>query len=161
MEKVLNVHDYRSHVQMLSILRKKNKTVAKFYDELRLFANLRNLIVHDSTSKYNPIAEPHEEVVERYEHIYRRIKNPPNAMDVCIESNDLIFARLEDKVLDCIKKMHDQDISYIPVIDKHKVVGVFSGDCIFTYLRNNETTLIDSNFTIADLGDSFHLEQAI
>lgn len=161
MEKILNIHDYKSHVQMLSILNRKNQTVAKFYDELRLFANLRNTIVHDSTSRYNPIAEPHKEAVERYEYIYNRIKNPPTALDICIRAKDLIFASLDDRVIDCIKKMHENDISYIPIIDKNTIVGVFSGDAVFTYMRNNKTTVIDSNFTIMDLGECISLDKHI
>lgn len=161
MEDVLNLHDYKTHVQMLNILSRKNHTVHHYYDELRLFASLRNTIIHDSTSKYNPIAIPHEEVVKRYESIFHQIKDPPTALDICVKSKNLAFARLDHRVKDCIVKMHDKDFSYMPVIDNNQVVGVFSGDCIFTYMRKNHTTIVNDKFLIRDLGDSIHIDNHI
>ena len=41
MEKELHEKDFRSHVQMLNIMAKKNHIIKANYDELRTFANLR------------------------------------------------------------------------------------------------------------------------
>ena len=154
MEKQLKLKDYRSHVQMLNIMSKKSHIVKNNYDELRTFANLRNIIVHDSTSKYNPIAEPNKEVVDRYEHIFNKLKNPPTAYDVATKSNDLVFAQPNMKLIDCIKQMHDKNYSYMPVMDKNNLVGVLSGDSIFTHMRKNYTITISNDFKVEDLGDS-------
>ena len=161
MEKELNLKDYRSHVQMLNIMSKKNHTVKTYYDELRTFANLRNIIIHDSTSKYNPIAEPHVEVVERYEYIFNKLRNPPTAYDAATKAKDLVFASLDMRLLDCVKKMHDKNYSYMPVKDDNRFIGVLSGDSIFTYMRKNSTTTIHDNLKIADLGDSIreHIDE--
>lgn len=161
MGKLLNERDYKSHVQMLNILSKKHHMIKAYYDELRLIANLRNIIVHDSTSKYNPIAEPHKEIVDRYEYIFSRIKNPPIAIAIATKSKHLIFAKQETKVKTCIKRMHEKNISYMPIIKDDQLIGVLSGDCIFTYMRKNHTTTIHEEFTIGDLGDSifYHIDE--
>ncbi|MEX1375982.1 MAG: CBS domain-containing protein [Eubacteriales bacterium] len=161
MEEQLHMKDYRSHVQMLNIMSKKNQIIKNYYDELRTFANLRNVIIHDSTSKYNPIAEPHKEVVERYEYILQRLTNPTTAYDIATKASDLVFAHLNMRLIDCIKTMHDKNYSYMPVIEKQKFIGVLSGDSIFTYMRKNHTITIYPDFRVSDLGDSIkeHMDE--
>jgi len=161
MEKELNEKNFRSHVQMLNIMSKKNHIIKSNYDELRTFANLRNIIVHDSTGSYNPIAEPHPEVVKRYQHILNQLINPPTALSICTKAADMFFAHPNMKLIDCIKKMHDRNFSYIPVCMNEKLIGVLSGDSIFTYMRRNSTTSIHEEFRIRDLGDSIkdHIDE--
>ena len=161
MEKELHEKDFRSHVQMLNIMSKKNHIIKENYEELRTFANLRNVIVHDSTGNYNPIAEPHEEVVKRYQDILNRLKNPPTALDISTKAKDMFFAHLNMRLIDCIKKMHDKNFSYIPVCADYKLLGVLSGDSIFTYMRRNATISIHEDFKISDLGDSIknHIDE--
>ncbi len=161
MEKELHEKDFRSHVQMLNIMAKKNHIIKANYDELRTFANLRNIIVHDSTGSYNPIAEPHPEVVKRYQEILNQLINPPTALSICTKADDMFFAHPNMKLIDCIKKMHDRNFSYIPVCADDKLIGVLSGDSIFTYMRRNATTAIHEEFKISDLGDSIkdHIDE--
>lgn len=161
MESYLHLKEHRSHVQMLRIMTKKSNIIKSAFDELRTFANLRNIMVHDSTGKYNPIAQPHEEVVKRYEQILLQLKNPPTAYDVSTKAKDLIFARPDMRLVDCIKMMHDKNYSYMPVCVNFKIIGVLSGDSIFTYMRKNITTTIHKEFTVNDLGDCIvnHLDE--
>ena len=161
MEDQLHLKDYRSHVQMLNIMSKKSQIIKNHYDELRTFANLRNVIIHDSTSKFNPIAEPHREVVERYEYILNRLTNPTTAYDIATKSDDLVFAHKNMRLIDCIKIMHDKNYSYMPVMEKQKFVGVLSGDSIFTYMRKNHIITIYEDFQVGDLGDSIteHMDE--
>lgn len=157
MEKYLNYKDYRSHTQMLNIMAKKNHTVRIHYDELRTFANLRNIIVHDSTSKYNPIADPHIEVVERYESILNELRDPPTAFEIATKASDMVFVSPNMKLKECIKIMHDKDYTYMPVSQNMQLIGVLSGDSIFTYMRKNQTTTIHDDFRIKDLGDAIRM----
>ena len=161
MEDQLHLKDYRSHVQMLNIMSKKSQIIKNHYDELRTFANLRNVIIHDSTSKFNPIAEPHREVVERYEYILSRLTNPTTAYDIATKSDDLVFAHKNMRLIDCIKIMHDKNYSYMPVMEKQKFIGVLSGDSIFTYMRKNHIITIYEDFQVGDLGDSIteHMDE--
>lgn len=161
MEKYLNYKDYRSHTQMLNIMSKKNHTVRTYYDELRTFANLRNIIVHDSTSKYNPIADPHIEVVQRYESILKELKDPPTAFGMSTKAKDLVFASPNMRLKECIKIMHDKDFTYMPISQSMQLVGVLSGDSVFTYMRKNQTTTVHDDFRIKDLGDAIktHMDE--
>ncbi len=157
MEKHLNYKDYRSHTQMLNIMAKKNHIVRVHYDELRTFANLRNIIVHDSTSKYNPIADPHIEVVERYENILKELKDPPIAFDIATKASQLVFAVSDMKLKECVKIMHDKNFTYMPVAEKGMMIGVLSGDSIFTYMRKNQKITIHDDFRIKELGDAIKM----
>jgi len=157
MEKYLNYKDYKSHTQMLNIMAKKNHLVRVHYDELRTFANLRNIIVHDSTSKYNPIADPHIEVVERYESILNELREPPTAFEMATKAKDLVFASPNMRLKECIKIMHDKNYTYMPISQNMQLVGVLSGDSVFTYMRKNQTTTIYDDFRVKDLGDAIRM----
>lgn len=161
MEAYLHLREHRSHVQMLGIMSKKNHTIKSNYDELRTFANLRNIIVHDSTSRYNPIANPHMEAVQRYEQILSEITNPDTAYSAATKSNNLIFAHPNMRLIECITNMHNKNFSYMPVIKDNRLIGILSGDSIFTYMRKNQTTTIHKDFRVADLGDSIveHIDE--
>lgn len=157
MENYLNYKDYRSHTQMLGIMAKKNHIVRVHYDELRTFANLRNIIVHDSTSKYNPIADPHIEVVQRYENILKELRDPPIAFDIAVKASNLTFATLNMNLKTCVKIMHDKNFTYMPIAEKGMLIGVLSGDSIFTYMRKNQIITIHDDFKINDLGDAIKM----
>jgi len=161
MEKMLKEKSFHSHVQLLNILSKKNHVIKTNYDELRTFANVRNMIVHDSTGSYNPIVEPHPEAVRRYERILNKLKNTPTALSISTKAEQMFFASPDMLLIDCVKVMHDKNYSYIPVCENDKFSGVLSGDSIFTYMRRNTTAAVGSGLKIKDLGDSIkeHIDE--
>jgi len=55
--------------------------------------------------------------------------------------------------MDCIIKMHEKNFSYLPVCEDDKLIGVLSGDSIFTYMRENSIITIHENFTVGELKD--------
>ena len=93
--------------------------------------------------------------------ILNQLINPPTAFSMCTKAKDMFFAYLDMRLIDCVKKMHDYNYSYMPVRSKDKTVGVLSGDSVFTYMRKNATTTIHKNFLISDLGDSIknHIDE--
>lgn len=98
-----------------------SSVVKKFEDELIDFARLRNAIVHRSTDV--PIAEPHDDVVERFEHIERIITTPPLALQTV--GNRAVTAMSAEVTLSVLlKEMFKTGYANIPVYLDKVLIGV-------------------------------------
>ncbi|WP_216828773.1 CBS domain-containing protein [Alkalihalobacterium elongatum] len=72
----LNMHRHFSFSRMIDGAKKKHPLVAKYEIDLKKFAELRNVIVHEQTSPDFVIAEPHIEIVRTIEKIHRELISP-------------------------------------------------------------------------------------
>jgi uncharacterized protein YutE (UPF0331/DUF86 family) len=81
MRKLLNLDDYVGHTELVQKMASRNKIFSKYKDDLIQFAKLRNAIVHNPDKKYaEPIAEPHDFILNKYRNIRNKVKNPPLAL---------------------------------------------------------------------------------
>ena len=100
-----------------------SSVVKKFEDDLVDYGRLRNAIVHRATDE--PIAEPHEDVVDRIQHIERIITTPPLAISSvgnrAVTSIDatVTFGEL-------LKEMQKTGYSNIPVYLEKTLIGVIN-----------------------------------
>lgn len=109
-----------------------NSIVAKYEDQLIDYGRLRNAIVHNS----NPdmaIAEPHEEVVEEYEHIAKLICTPPLAIKTVCKK---VVSTIEYNVplIDIIEYGYKSGFSNIPIFKNGMLIGVANGQKILDVL---------------------------
>jgi hypothetical protein len=72
----LNIKKHDSFTKNLNEIIKVNPIVKRYEKQLRIFADLRNVIVHDTISPSYAIAEPHDSVVEEIQHIENELRNP-------------------------------------------------------------------------------------
>ncbi|WP_078430244.1 CBS domain-containing protein [Alkalihalobacterium alkalinitrilicum] len=72
----LNMHRHFSFSRMIDGAKKKHPIVAKYEIDLKKFAELRNVIVHEQTSPDFIIAEPHKEIVALIEKIHKELIEP-------------------------------------------------------------------------------------
>ena len=76
LQKELGNGDYKPFKSLVDHVAKSNTVIKLYQDELNSFGNLRNAIVHTRAENSEPIAEPHDSVVELIERIVREITTP-------------------------------------------------------------------------------------
>lgn len=150
-KKILALDGYMSHSRVLDRVAKQNKLIALNLDELKTYAKLRNCLVHDVSSIIDrPIAEPVDEIIDNYESILNRLRNPLTVIDVCTHRSNLLVTSKEQNVIDLMRVMEDQLVSRVPILEDDKVIGVFNGNTVIYYTINEEHHVTD-NIYIEDI----------
>jgi len=98
-----------------------SSVVKKYEDVLIDYGRLRNAIVHRATDE--PIAEPHEEVVEKIQHIERLITTPPLAIQT-VGNRAVTVASAQTTVGTLIQDMFRTGYANIPVYLDKLLIGV-------------------------------------
>ena len=116
-----------------------NSVVRKYEDDLIDYSRLRNAIVHGSNEN-DIIAEPHENVVERLEHIAKLVCTPPKAVDsIC--KKDVLSVNSYDSVKTVVELISKSGYSNLPVYENGKLIGIANGqrllDAIGKAMLNN------------------------
>lgn len=104
-----------------------NHIVRKYEEDLIDYSRLRNAIVHGNSDEV--IAEPHEDIVEKIEHLAKLITTPPSVMEVLHEKT--VYTVSHDmSIREVIKKMGSTKFSNLPVYKKGELIGVANGQKI-------------------------------
>lgn len=161
MRKELKARDEVEHGFLLSEMVKNGNKMFEIHGyELRLFARLRNAIIHNPYRKTaHPIAEPHEEIVEQYERIKNEVINPPKALSIAVPGASIFVASLDSKVQDILQVMIDKSYTHIPVIEDNKMIGIFSENTLFCYLVDNKDCILTSDITVRDFKEYIPLNK--
>ncbi|WP_425449619.1 CBS domain-containing protein [Dethiothermospora halolimnae] len=150
-KRILSVSVHMPHNKALNIIAKRNKLVQKNLDILKSYSRLRNSIVHETiTGAERAIAEPLPEVVENYENILNRLKNPLTAYDICTYRQKLLVATSNNLAIDIMNAMKEMLITRVPIIKDDRVVGVFNGNTLIYYMINKKNPIITEETTIKD-----------
>lgn len=142
---------FNSYYQRIIELSKREATFRKHKPILHSFGELRNAIVHDfGRDHMDIIAEPHLRQVELFERILREVMDPPRALEtIAVKFKDLYTASPEAPVLEVMKTMTREGFSYVPVMEEGRMLGVFSDDSVFQYVRDH---------SVVDFGREFRLK---
>lgn len=160
MRKQLRCRD-ASHIFLLDRMAERSYVFRSFKDELKEYARLRNAIVHNPFMRVaDPIAEPHFEIVRRYQILKDKILNPPRAMEIAVGVSNIYATTPDANALEAMKVMNQKIYSFVPVLNVRKrIVGVFSENVIFSYLTENEACIIDKNTKISEFGKYIPIEK--
>lgn len=105
-----------------------NYVVRKYEDDLIDFGRLRNAIVHNSNENY-VIAEPHDEVVAKIEHIEKLLTKPPKVLDT-VAQRDVLVSDAGKSMREIITLMASSNYSNIPIYKKNQLLGIANGQKI-------------------------------
>lgn len=161
MRRMLNVDDFVGHTELTKRMGLKNKIFKRYKDDLSDFAMLRNAIVHNPDKKYaEPIAEPHDYILNKYKEISNRVKNPPIALNViAIKSEYIYTTNMNAVALDVMKEMNKNTYTHVPVVENERIIGVFSENSVFSYMVKKEDVLIEKDVKIKEFADFIPLEK--
>lgn len=150
MRTYLDEDDRIGHTDLIKRMAKRNKVFAKHKDDLILFARLRNSIIHNPYNRdIDPIAEPHDRIVENYKEIRDKLLNPPTALDtIAVKGKNVYSVTTDEFAFDVMNVMRDNNYTHVPVIDGDFIIGVFSESTVFSYMVANEEMPINRNTKI-------------
>lgn len=125
----------------------KNKTVARYKDELLSLADLRNAIVHSPKLGGKTIAEPHIETVERIKYLYEIINNPKKVIPEFQFS--VLGAKEDDFINNILIEIREKSFSQFPIFDENNnVVEIITNNTISRWLskkiEENGTILVEN-----------------
>lgn len=152
-----------SHVDHASLLRQMtdaNRIFSAYYKDLKTFAEIRNLLVHNPYAEHaNPMFIPHVYVVKRYEDIVNQILRPQKAMSIAVPRRLIYTALLGDNALNVMKAMNDNVYTHIPVMEGDKMIGVFSENTILSYLVHNKDSIVTEDVKLNEFKDFIPLDK--
>lgn len=160
MRKDLKEGHYIGHSDMLyKMVKKGNRVFDYYYGDLKKYARLRNAIVHNPDQRIaDPIAEPHDVIVQQYQELLDKVLYPELALDkLAIPRDKLYTVSLDTNILKAMNIMNKNLFTYMPVVEKGKFVGVFSDSTLFDYIAQGNGAVIDEKMTIRDLGEVIHI----
>lgn len=160
MRGMLNLQDYMDHGMLLRQMSEKNRLFERYYKDLKLFAELRNLLVHNPyPDSANPLIIPHSYIVKRYEDIRNAVLRPKKAMDIAVRREFIYTTFLNANALDVMLIMNNKTYTHVPVMDGEKMIGVFSENTILAYLVENKDTIILKETKISEFKDFIGLNK--
>ena len=119
-----DLYNLKPALSFTDVIRKSatsNVVIKKYEDDLVDFGRLRNSIIHRSTEE--PIAEPHDNIVERLEAIVRLVTSPPTVMQ-SIANRNVFVARGDVTLKNLLSEMFKNGYSNIPIYLDQTIVGV-------------------------------------
>lgn len=104
-------------------------------EPLRVFASLRNVIIHDKIAPYEYVCVPTAQVVEDLEAIRDRLQHPER-IDPRF-SRAVVTLEAGDSLSHALKLVHERDITHFPVYHGTKFSGLLTPNGIARYLAHH------------------------
>lgn len=118
---------------------------------------LRNLLSHYDWSKGGAdMVIVTDQAVRQVNNLYYAL-NPVTLMRVAIRAGQIFSPAPGDSVLAAVKVMQRNDYSYIPIVENHRIVGVFSTKTIMRIVAENNSALLSESLNFKDIADFIRL----
>jgi predicted transcriptional regulator len=147
LEKALHLSHNQSFRSLVDLFAKRNKWW-KDGDLLRIYADLRNIIVHDKVAAFEYPCVPTRATVEHVEQIRDALLYPEHLLPRF--EKPVVTIALEDSIAAVLRIMHKQHYSHFPVYGEHQgkqsCVGLLTENGISRWLAEwvcEEKSLID------------------
>ena len=113
----------------------KEGVIKRYREDLFVYSDLRNVLVHNSRINGKIIAEPLDDVIENIEQIWNQIQHPEKVSKF---KKKVHYCFTDDKLSKALKFMSDHKISQIPIIEKGIIVDVLNSSHIADWLAAKE-----------------------
>lgn len=129
----------------------QHSLIRKNYHDLKMFARLRNSIVHEKIGKGFYIAEPHKKVVEQIEKIASLVYQPKNVL--LVGSKPVVYYDENAKLVDVLRVIKTKPYSIFPIYDGKGYKWLLTSECIIQWLAQNlsDQTINLENIRVKDL----------
>ncbi len=122
-----------SFYQLVDRVATRNRAVARYRDDLKEFADLRNAIVHERSDGH-VIAEPNERALADFERIRGALLNPPAVIpqfQISVKSRTTT-----DSVGDAVTDMRNGSFSQLPILSDGNVVALLTAETVVRWLAS-------------------------
>jgi len=120
---------------------------------------LRNLLSHyDWTKAGNDMVIVTDQAVRQVNNLYYSL-NPQTLMRLAIRVGQIFAPAPTDSVLAAVKLMQRNDYSYIPIVESHRIVGVFSTKTIMQLVAESNTINFSETLKFNEIADIIRLKE--
>lgn len=120
----------------------RNSGVKEYKNDLQIFADLRNVLVHKKLEASIYLAVPTDKVVERIEMIESMIKSPPTVYPAF--KRDVVRFHAEDLFITVLDTIKSKQITHFPIYQMGKLIGLLTENGITYWLANHvDSTVVD------------------
>lgn len=145
LEAFVAIEEYLEHLQrgrgmafsqLVDALRQQHSTVRLYAEDLKAFARLRNVIVHERGGGAI-LAEPNDWAVKQICHIRDILLQPPTV--ALFSQRKVVSIMASDSIAKATKIMHDRHYSQLPVYDEHRYIGLLTTRIVTYWLGSQHT----------------------
>ncbi len=112
---------------------------------------LRNLLSHYDWSKAGAdLVIVTDQAVRQVNNLYYSL-NPLTLMRLAIRAGQIFAPAPSDSVMTAVKLMDRNDYSYIPIVEDHQIVGVFSTKTLMRIVAERGADALGENLTFRDI----------
>lgn len=132
MKETLNANDEVGYSKLLNGLKRENSIIRRYFNELKVYGSLRNLMIIEKTEK-NYITYPSNEIVDKFESIYREITKP----DLVIPNfqGEVKTFKLSDPLSSILAVIRNDKYTNFPIYDDAgEFVGFLTDNGITNWL---------------------------
>ncbi|MEK6190668.1 MAG: CBS domain-containing protein [Carnobacterium alterfunditum] len=112
----------------------RNPAVKKYKNDLQIFADLRNVMVHKKLIPNNYIAQPTDKVVEHIEQIEEEIKSPQKVYPLF--KRDVVHFNFDDLFTAVLKTINEKKFTHFPIYKNNELIGLLTEKGIAVWLAN-------------------------
>lgn len=137
--------------ELLRIGFSRHSLIRRYYHDLKMFAKLRNSIVHNKIEEGYYIAEPHEDIVKQVEEIAAHMLEEKEAL--AIATKPVFFYYQDAKLSDVLTVIQKLSYSIFPVYDENGFQWLLTSDCIIQWFAEHvvDHTVNMKEVTVQDL----------
>lgn len=120
---------------LLTYLKSRNQVIQRYYDQLDVYRELRNLIVHEDYGREIKLTVPTQYTIDEFYNIRRKFENPGQIGDYF--KGQVTTLNTEDylsKALNCIRTAGR---SKFPVFDQTKFLGLLADKGLLYWLSHH------------------------
>lgn len=156
---IYNNGNYLPFHELIRKASEKVGVIKRFRKDLYTYAELRNVMVHNTRINGRIIAEPLNEVVENIEQIWSKIQHPEKVSNF---KKKVFYCFSDDKLSKALEFIRENKISHIPIIEKGKIVNVLNGVHIAEWLATKDIvspseTAISEVLRVAERSGNFEV----
>ena len=140
------LRDKTTFGEAIYLTKKKDPIISYYFEDLKFFSDLRNVLIHGTIYKQEQIAlaNPSDEVIKRIQLISERLKNPKTVGQLF--KKKVICFNLNDSLATLLQTVKEKHYSQFPVFDDQRFVGIVTENGITNWLSehvNHEAILLD------------------
>ena len=99
-----------------------------------------------------------DQAVRQVNNLYYSL-NPQTLMRLAIRVGQIFAPAPTDSVLAAVKLMQRNDYSYIPIVENHRIMGVFSTKTIMQLVAESNTTHFSETLKFSEIADIIRLKE--
>lgn len=137
----------------------KDEDSRPFRHELNVCREIRNLLSHNADDEGAPLVEPSEAVLESLQSILEHVTSPKRAAEFGTPRDQILWAHPNDLAIETMHRMNNKGYSHVPVMEKGRMIGVFSVGSLFSCLERRGLNALDDSTRICQIKDALNVER--